>query len=522
MMRPDSARLVPRSRRYLQRRSRPPLAAQPGSVNVLIIGGGLSGLAAAVALKDQNRNITYAILERNAHLGGRTQTDPVEYFDFGGGYIGGAGSQNYINEAIQRFQIHTFKTSIPQDKDWLYQSGPLGRAVPFPDSDVLALPGNPDSAVWLGQLDAMSLEVRAYLADPWNYPKAQALDALNVQQFMEATLPRDTWDIFTASIRCAFSAEPRDLSALFFLWYAACAGSYSQLVDVVNPNVMAEGTRFTYGSRELVNAMADDAGPANIALGSRVNEVHLGADGRYVVTVADGDRTWSADRIIVALSPTQCRHIQFGDADNSLLSPERKYLQAHMPPGKTIKGFMKFKEPIWRRLGCNGCSGFLLSASPIEQFPAVWALDNCWEPTAAQRGAANPFPNSRSSLMTFIVGDSAEHWGHGSPEDRGNAIKKQLAAAFDMSETKFDRWLDRDEQGRFYTDLVWCEGNERGGCPTGLMGPGILSQYGPALRAPAGKIFWAGTESALEWAGYMNGAIAAGIRAALDASAGLP
>jgi monoamine oxidase len=49
----------------------------------------------------------------------------------------------------------------------------------------------------------------------------------------------------------------------------------------------------------------------------------------------------------------------------------------------------------------------------------------------------------------------------------------------------------------------------RGG-PVGLMRPGVLSRLGPALRRPAGRIHWAGTETALRWSGYMDGAIRAG------------
>lgn len=41
----------------------------------------------------------------------------------------------------------------------------------------------------------------------------------------------------------------------------------------------------------------------------------------------------------------------------------------------------------------------------------------------------------------------------------------------------------------------------------------MLTRYGSALRQPIGRIHWAGSESATEWCGYMNGAIQSGIRA---------
>ena len=38
----------------------------------------------------------------------------------------------------------------------------------------------------------------------------------------------------------------------------------------------------------------------------------------------------------------------------------------------------------------------------------------------------------------------------------------------------------------------------------------MLTQFGPALRAPCGRIHWAGTETASVWAGYMDGAVRSG------------
>jgi monoamine oxidase len=36
----------------------------------------------------------------------------------------------------------------------------------------------------------------------------------------------------------------------------------------------------------------------------------------------------------------------------------------------------------------------------------------------------------------------------------------------------------------------------------------------PAMQAPTGRIHWAGTETATEWTGYMEGALQSGERAA--------
>lgn len=44
--------------------------------------------------------------------------------------------------------------------------------------------------------------------------------------------------------------------------------------------------------------------------------------------------------------------------------------------------------------------------------------------------------------------------------------------------------------------------------------PGVLTGFGHALREPCGRIHWAGTETATDWSGSIEGAIRSGERAA--------
>lgn len=50
----------------------------------------------------------------------------------------------------------------------------------------------------------------------------------------------------------------------------------------------------------------------------------------------------------------------------------------------------------------------------------------------------------------------------------------------------------------------------------GHMGPGVMTRFGPALREPCGRIHWASTETSAEWAGYIEGALRSGARAAAE------
>lgn len=48
------------------------------------------------------------------------------------------------------------------------------------------------------------------------------------------------------------------------------------------------------------------------------------------------------------------------------------------------------------------------------------------------------------------------------------------------------------------------------------LGPGFLTRYGRHLRTPIGRMHFAGTETATEWSGYINGAVQAGERSATE------
>jgi monoamine oxidase len=67
-----------------------------------------------------------------------------------------------------------------------------------------------------------------------------------------------------------------------------------------------------------------------------------------------------------------------------------------------------------------------------------------------------------------------------------------------------------------YVEKNWCEDEYSGGCYVSTFPPGVLTQFGPEIRRPFQRVYIAGTESATYWAGYMEGAIQSGERAARE------
>ncbi len=65
-------------------------------------------------------------------------------------------------------------------------------------------------------------------------------------------------------------------------------------------------------------------------------------------------------------------------------------------------------------------------------------------------------------------------------------------------------------------EKAWHLDESAGGGYAVLPEPGTTEGVSPLPHAPLGPVHWAGTETADEHAGYLEGAIASGVRAARD------
>ena len=111
-------------------------------------------------------------------------------------------------------------------------------------------------------------------------------------------------------------------------------------------------------------------------------------------------------------------------------------------------------------------------------------------------------------LSCFLSVVECPHLADRSAREEG--LKEELARYFGRKALDAVGYVEKD----------WSTDPWSTGCITPLT-PGILTAAGEHLRKPTGRIFWAGTESAKRWCGYMDGAISAGQRAAGEALASL-
>jgi monoamine oxidase len=201
------------------------------------------------------------------------------------------------------------------------------------------------------------------------------------------------------------------------------------------------------------------------------------------VRVVTPFETFSAERVIVAMSPADTTRIEF---TTPLPEPRRDLANgwARLPRLPLVKAAMLYDTPFWRADGLNGAMQSDRSAIQL-------VFDN------------SPEDASMGVLSCFLsVVECPELAGRAAREA---GLKQELARYFGDKALHAAGYLEKD----------WSMDPWSTGCITPLT-PGLLTAGGEHLRRPSGRIHWAGTESAKVWCGYMDGAISSGARAAAE------
>ncbi|KFM63667.1 Amine oxidase [flavin-containing] B, partial [Stegodyphus mimosarum] len=173
------------------------------------------------------------------------------------------------------------------------------------------------------------------------------------------------------------------------------------------------------------------------------------------------------------------------------LPPLRNQLMQRMPMGSVMKVILYYKTAFWRENGL--CGSMLIEGG--DEHPLFLALDDT-KPDGT-------YP----AIIGFILADKCRRMGSLSPEERKEKVARSLAEA-----TGYQEFL----KPIHYEEKNWMEEQYSGGCYTAMYPPGLFTRYGKVLRAPIGRLHFAGTETAVKWSGYMDGAIEAGERAARE------
>jgi monoamine oxidase len=291
---------------------------------------------------------------------------------------------------------------------------------------------------------------------------ARDADQQSLADWLRTIRNADARDRIGLHADLVFACDPSALSLLFYLQSMnATSGFRPQGTDEY---------RFTGGAQRLALALGEQVGD-RIHINERVTAI---AETANAISV----NSYVAKRAVLAIPPPLVRSIAV-----ELAAPARRYVDSAFG-GPVVKCFASYERAYWRERGLSGESYFARGT------------------VRATVEIAGAMP----VLLAFVVGAKAARWASREPAERRADVVATFAQLCDHAP------LD-------YLECNWGDDPWSAGCVPGLP-PGALSA-GARWREVHGRLHIAGTESAAQWPGYMEGAIEAGERAASEVLAAL-
>lgn len=432
---------------------------------VVVIGAGFAGLTCAHELSAAGYDVT--VVDARARVGGRV----LSFNDLAPGRnIEGGAELIGSNHAVWVRYADKFKLT------WLDVSGDDDLHAPLYLGGQL-LSEDDAAKVWeelepaLGRMNALAEPIDA--ERPWDSPNAAALDKGSIGGWLKE-------QDFSPLTRAAVGAQLAGDNGV-----ANDAASWLNMLSNVKGGGLekywtdSEVYRCAQGNQALAEKLAAEIGAARIVRELPVTKVEVRGQ-TVVVTCRDG-RTLECDDVVVTAPPSTWGRIAFSPAlPGSLAGPTGPQM------GINTKYLTVVKRRYWHEAKR---SQFALGDGLFS-----WT----WESTDAQDVA-----EGSAGLTAFSGGPAAE---------RARAIPK------DKREAAFASELEILQPG-FGEQFVTSRFMDWPSDPWTLAGysfprPGQITAIGKALHEGLGRVHFAGEHTSFAFTGYMEGALASGVRTA--------
>lgn len=437
----------------------------PRHCDVAVVGAGFAGLSAAERLMSAGKSVL--VFEGRDRVGGRSLTGEITGIpvDFGATWV--AKRHTAIRDLAHRMGCTT-TAQYNSGRNVLWMGG---RRHTYRGTIPVLTP----LAMWDMIRVQMALNKLVAQVDadaPWDAPLATRFDAISFEDWLnEKKIRRSTRALMAIICKVQWGCTASDVSLLHVLRYIRAAGGIDHMLDVKNGQ---QEDRIVETTQEIANRIAAKLGD-RVHLSSPVDRIAQDDTG---ITVAMPDGEIRADYCIVTVPPAMRANIAFEPG----LPEQISGLTETWRMGELSKAFVAYDTPFWRE---DGLSGEALT----DTGQAFITFD------------VSPGPDGPGILMVFC--DPRVFDGFSESERRRRVIEKIV----DLFGPKAAAPID-------YADHRWGREAFCPGGPNPAVGPFATTTYGPALTEPHGRVEWAGTETAGEWAGCMNGAVLTGQRAA--------
>ena len=274
--------------------------------DVVIIGGGLSGLAAGNYFFDHQQK-NFLILEARDRVGGRTCTiDYKEHaVDVGGAYVG--PFQNRILRLAREFNMRTYRINNKGKN-----------VLTFSNGNRTEYKGTiPTSIGVFGLLDLNYLlcrtqELCEHIPNltPWsNEDLSSKYDGITLEDWLQTLVEtEESKEIYRAAARSILCVEPSEVSMFAWLSYVNNGLGIMRLCEVENG---AQERKFFGESQQISNRLREKLGFQRVLLNHPVKHIQWSSTSDLVQITCENNRIFSCRHAIIALAPSLYKTIQF-------------------------------------------------------------------------------------------------------------------------------------------------------------------------------------------------------------------
>ena len=371
----------------------------PRQVDVVVVGGGLSGLVGRAPAPRRRR---VGARRRGARPRRRPAAQPRAARRLGHRVrrrLRRARPRTTSSRWREELKVKTFKEYVEGNN--IYVKGPL--AIPYtgtipPDPTILA-----DAGILQARIDQMASEIA--VDAPWEHPNAKEWDEMSFATWVrQNTVNPDVRTLLLCYTQAAFGSDGEDFSLLFVVWYVATAGDETHVGTFERSSGTegaAQDSRFVGGSQLVPLRLAKQLGD-RVALNAAVRRIVQAGD--HVDVHTDRGKV-RAKRVVVACPPVTVLGIDW----QPILPQRRNQLLQRMPMGALMKCDAVYETPFWRDAGLSG-SGLNTTGAVRTSF------DN------------SPPDGSVGVLLSFVGGSTWRQYGLMTKAKRRKAVLEGFAA----------------------------------------------------------------------------------------------
>jgi monoamine oxidase len=482
---------------------RPAIARAASPARIAIVGGGISGLSAALTLADAGIGST--IFEAAPRVGGRMHSDAPGFADAKGKWADNQTSE-WCGELIdsghktiltlaQRFRLATVDLLGAQpnsSEDTYYFDGTY---YPASQADI---DFQPVHQALQGDVQAASYPTTYKV----NTPAGVVLDNMSVYEWIESRVAgghrSPMGQLLDVAYNIEYGAETTDQSALnlvYLLGYGAKPGNF------VIFGKSDERYHIVGGNERLPAAIAGALPTGSIKLNQRMQAIVANRDGSVSLSLATpaGTVNQTFDRVILTLPFAVLRTLDYRRAGFDDL---KVTAITQMGTGRNDKLQLQFDRRIWDQSGAwpgigNGNTY------------ADTGYQNTWEVSRGQAGDSG-------ILVDYTGGNVAGSFAISPPysDAASNPAVARYAKAFLKQIEPVYPGLTAQWNGKATLSVPALDPNLN--CSYSYWKVGQYVGFGGYEKARQGNILFAGEHCSQDFQGYMEGGASEGVRAAND------